>query len=171
LHVTPFAGPRAVAAVSGSAYPKLGGWAQNCAWVNAWAGFAVHIGTVATCSSLHALHGPLLGFFLISLSACSGQHEAADAGVCVNEPGCTCGDGAMGRKVCDLDTHSFVMCLCELVSASTERDAGATPAMREPEAGRGAAAQPPPSSAAGSGGAAPSDARGQNDHGNGRRGR
>lgn len=134
--------------------------------MNAWTRLAVHTSTVASRSFLHGL----LGFFLLMLSACSGKHEAADAGACVNEPGCTCGDGATGRKVCDLDTRSFVMCLCELgASVNTERDAGPSQPAREPEAGR-AATQPATPSAAGSGGAAPADA-GNNNGQHGRRGR
>jgi len=61
---------------------------------------------------------------LLTAAACSGASESVDAGACENEPACTCGDGLKGTKVCDLDTHQFVMCLCNRSRSTGALDAG-----------------------------------------------
>jgi hypothetical protein len=121
-----------------------------------------------------------LGLSLIAAGfACGDSHGPADAGVCVNEPSCNCNDGRRGRKVCDVDTHAFVMCECDPGSAPAALDAGARPSGAAADggarpgsgaAGRMSTPAGRPQAAAGSGGATMADA-GASTRGNGQSGR
>jgi hypothetical protein len=61
------------------------------------------------------------------LLGCAQEHgQPADAGSCANLPECECNDGRSGTKVCDLDSHDFVMCECGLGRIPRTQDSGIT---------------------------------------------
>lgn len=90
------------------------------------------------------------GVCLIAMSpACGGSHGPADAGACVNEPACKCNDGRPGTKVCDADTHEYVMCECDLGSAAAGSDTGTRTSGSQGSAADGGQASNPGGGAAG----------------------